>query len=167
MSSKSLWNFLSPRFATYLIRWNGWNSQKYFGEKCAISIIPIISIIYIYNTYNVYICTVAHLHFVLDILLGTLSNRRCLLKNAHCPLNFPDQNTHTSRNVEIYKMFQERISRVPSKEKAEEGDLESQNQKFFSEVWFSSWFSLKRELKLVNGNYTSLRNKDLRPRSNW
>lgn len=29
---------------------------------------------------------------------------------------------------------QERISRVPSKEKAEEGDLESQNQKFFSEV---------------------------------
>ena len=80
------------------------------------------------------ICTVAHLHFVLDILLGTLSNRQCLLKNAHCPLNFPDQNTHTSRNVEICKMFQERISRVPSKEKAEEGDLESQNQKFFSEV---------------------------------
>ena len=79
------------------------------------------------------ICTVAHLHFVLDILLGTLSNRQCLLKNAHYPLNFPNP-TGTSRNVEICKMFQERISRVPSKEKAEEGDLESQNQKFFSEV---------------------------------
>ena len=49
----------------------------------SISIIPIMSI-----------CTVAHLHFVLDILLGTLSNRQCLLMNAHCPLNFPDP-THT------------------------------------------------------------------------
>ena len=38
-------------------------------------------------------------------------------------------------------LFQERISRLPSKEKSEEGEMQlslqqSQSQKFFSEVWF-------------------------------
>ena len=51
------------------------------------------------------ICTVAHLHFVLDILLGTLSNRQCLLKNAHCPLNFPDPTQAHPEMLKCVKCF--------------------------------------------------------------
>ena len=49
--------------------------------------------------------TVAHHHFVLDILLGTLSNRQCLLKNAHCPLNFPDPTQARPEMLKCVKCF--------------------------------------------------------------